>query len=298
MPSLSSSDDAITPILKQIGRFLPRFLQRDARAADALAGAVRRLRALVTVLPLDEDVARKLNSRTKRAIGRLKGLRDLDALLALMDDLAETERVGRGVVTGVRNAVRSSSAAVDADRVRKKTAADIKRLCQRFAALSPEVKDLSAADASQRVKAAFLASAAQEAAALQQGLADAGTVFLADRLRPLRRSVHRMRDDVRPFASGSPAFGPAESKALDRATELLDRIRDIRRLMKRVRERQKTLTPPDLHAWHQLDSLIISLEGRSRQLHARLLRERPMLLRLCVRLSARPEAARARRKAS
>jgi hypothetical protein len=194
--------------------------------------------------------------------------------------------------------VRQSSAAVDADRLRKKTSADIKRLCERLGALPPELRDLSQPAVSQKVRARFAADAAQEAAVLHQALADAGTVFLADRLRPLRRSLHRMRDDVRPFAHGSPAFGLTEVKALDRATDLLDRIRDVRRLIKRVRDSQRTLTPPDLHAWHQLDSLIVSLEGRNRRLHARLLRERPTLLRLCVRLSARPVAARGRRKAS
>jgi HPt (histidine-containing phosphotransfer) domain-containing protein len=274
MPSLTSSDDAIAPILKQIGRFLPRFAQRDARAADVLASALRKLRALLVVLPIDEDVARKLNNRTKRAIAR------------------------RAVLTGVRNAVRQSSAALDADRLRKKTSADVKRICERFGVISPGARDLSQPAASQRLRASFLAEAAQEAAVLQQALTDAGTVFLVDRLRPLRRSIHRMRDEVRPFAGSSPAFGLTEFKALDRATDLLDRIRDVRRLIKRVRDTQKTLTPPDLHAWHQLDSLIISLEGRSRRLHARLLRERPTLIRLCVRLAARPVAARARRKAS
>lgn len=297
MPPLTSSDDALTKNLRQITRFSPRFAQRDPGAAVTIAATLRKIRAVLPVLATDIGVVHKLDNRMKRTIGRLKKLRDIDALLALVDELGDSERVGRAAVANVRNAVRQSSAVADAGKLRRKTAADLTRLVERLAALAPAARDLSASEISQRRAAAFGARAPKQAEALRQALTEAGTVFLVDRLRPLRRAIHRMRDEVQPLADAS-IFGLVEARALTRAAELLDRIRDLRRLIKRVGDTQKALTPPDLHAWHQLDALIIALESRSRRLHARLLRERPTLLRLCLRLSVRPVATRARRKAS
>jgi hypothetical protein len=298
MPPLSSSDDVVATNLKQIARFSGRFAQRDPRATDAIAAALRKLRAVLPALAIEPGQARKLDLRMKRTSSRLKRLRDVDTLIALVDELGDSEKVGRAALAGVKNSVRQSSAAVDAGKLRRKTAADLKRLTTRVAQIAPEIRGLAQPAVSQVLKSEFAARGARHAASLQQALVDAGSVYLVDRLRPLRRSVHKMRDEVAPLANGSPIFGATETRSLDRAADLLDRMRNLRRLIKRVRDIQKTLTPPDLHAWHQLDALIIALESRGRRLHARLLRERPTLVRLCVRLAARPVSTRVRRKAS
>ena len=298
MPPLSSSDDVLATNLKQIARFSARFAQRDPRATEAIAAALRKLRALMPTLALESAQARKLDLRMKRAGSRLKRLMDVDALIALVDELGESEKVGRAALAAVKNSVRQSPAAVDAAKLRRKTVADLKRLTARVAQMTPDLREPAPPALAQVLKAEFAARGARHAASLQQALVDAGSVYLVDRLRPLRRSVHKMRDEVVPLANGSSIVGAAEKRSLDRAADLLDRMRNLRRLIKRVRDIQKRLTPPDLHAWHQLDALIIALESRGRRLHARLLRERPTLVRLCVRLAARPVSARVRRKAS
>jgi hypothetical protein len=298
MPPLSSSDDVLALNLRQIARFSARFAQRDSRATEAIATALRKLRATVSALDVEDGFARKLDGRMKRAVGRLKRLRDAEVLIALVDELGESEKVGRATLTGLRNSIRQSAAAVDAVKLRKKTLADLKRLTARLRQIPSDARALPAPGAAQRIPAAFAARADRHARSLQAALADVSAVYLADRLRPVRRSIHKMRDEVLPLSIGSPLIGTAEVRSLDRAADLLDRMRDLRRLIKVVRESQKALTPPDLPAWHQLDALIIALESRSRRLHARLLRERSTLVRLCVRLAARPVSARVRRKAS
>src|SRR5262249_17413912 len=98
-------------------------------------------------------------------------------------------------------------------------------------------------------------------------------------------------------AEVTPSVTAAEVRALVRAQTLLGQLDDTQALIDNVRQVQGTLATPDLKAWRDLDTLVISLETRCRELHARYVRERTALVALCDRLVAgAPAAITAKRK--
>jgi hypothetical protein len=70
---------------------------------------------------------------------------------------------------------------------------------------------------------------------------------------------------------------------------VLGRLHDLQVLIDRTRETQASLMPPDLNAWRELHTLVVSLEEDCRRLHGRYLRDAPLLAALCARLGGRAD---------
>jgi hypothetical protein len=59
-------------------------------------------------------------------------------------------------------------------------------------------------------------------------------------------------------------------------------------LIERIRGVQTSAAPADLQRWRALDASAIALENNCRRLHARFVRGRPALLKVCEALAAAP----------
>ena len=95
----------------------------------------------------------------------------------------------------------------------------------------------------------------------------------------------------------SPGVAAQDVRILVRSHTLLGELDDLQTLIDSIRQVQSTLATPDLKAWRDLDTLVVSLENRCRGLHARYVRERTALAALCDRLVANaPAAASPKRK--
>jgi len=64
----------------------------DVRAVHRTRVASRRLREVLPILQLDPEVSEKLSRRLRKVTQRLGVVRELDVLLALIDELAGSDR--------------------------------------------------------------------------------------------------------------------------------------------------------------------------------------------------------------
>jgi CHAD domain-containing protein len=132
------------------------------------------------------------------------------------------------------------------------------------------------------------AQVASRAVRLSAAMADAGAMYLPERLHTVRIAMKKLRYAVELSAEISGTSRRAGLNALKRGQDLLGRLHDLQVLIERVRQVQASLMPPNLTVWRDLDALGLSLENDSRLLHARYMRSREALLALADELGVRP----------
>jgi CHAD domain-containing protein len=283
---------------KHVDRFtsaLNGVVKGDVRALHRARVASRRLRELLALLQLDRDATRKLGRRLRKVTRRLGGVRELDVLLILIDEL----HVSRPELSQAlsRITVPVSKARDDArerlfDRMPVK---DMRRIARKLKRL---VENLAKAEhangnTSDAWRWAVDARTALRASRLSEAIADAGAVYLPDRLHDVRIAVKKLRYSVELAHEVAGRRTSSELRALKRAQDALGRLHDLQVLIDRVRQVQASLTPPNEGVWHSVDRLVTALEDDCRRLHARYIRQRTRLAALAARLSTHPGAATA-----
>jgi CHAD domain-containing protein len=221
-------------------------------------------------------------------------------LLLLIDELHVSGRPGSGGLgrVGVRVSKRR-------DEARKRLVAQLPvtemgRLARK---LDRIVDDLHEAEASSSKAAArnwrwaIDARVGGRASRLAAAMADAGALYLPERLHAVRITVKKLRYAVElaTEAAGEPS-GP-DLRVLKRAQDLLGRMHDMQMLIDEVRQTQAFLAPPSVTVWRDLDTLVGGLEDDCRRLHARYMRLRDALLAVAERRGDRPHAATIRAQA-
>jgi CHAD domain-containing protein len=256
------------------------------------------LRELLPILQLPGPSAAKLNAKLRRIVRRVEVVRQSDALLGLLDELLVRERRGRLAAARVRDGLENEAKAARAELFRKRVGHDIRRVA---AKLTDELETLLATGDNRThvrdLQWALRARIARRAADLKIAIQAAGSVYLASRLQDLRTALRKLRFGAELASEATPGVAPVEVRMLIRSHRLLAELDDQQALIDRIRQLQSTLTTPDLKAWRDLDTLVVSLENRCRGLHARYVRERTALLALCDRLVANaPATASIKRK--
>jgi CHAD domain-containing protein len=132
---------------------------------------------------------------------------------------------------------------------------------------------------------------ARRADALRSSIADAGQVYLAERLHAVRIAMKKLRYAVELAVEAAGRPETSELRLLKRNQDLLGRMHDLQVLIDCVRRTQGGLKPPELTVWRELDALVATLETNCRRLHGRFMRERPALLAVCDRFRAKNPAA-------
>ena len=108
-------------------------------------------------------------------------------------------------------------------------------------------------------------------------MADAGAVYLPERLHAVRIAVKKLRYAVElstEAAGERGGDGSARAEARPGAARPAARLQ---MLIDAVRQTQASLTPPSVTVWRDLDALVASLEDDCRRLHARYMRMRDEL---------------------
>jgi CHAD domain-containing protein len=255
--------------------------------------ASRRLREVLPVLRLDSGVATKLNRRLRKVTRRLGDARELDVLILLIDELAESRRHSPRALKLIKEDVLIARARTGAELTAKDTATALRRLARKLGKTLEQLEggEQTAAEA-RAVRSAIDARVAQRADALKSAIAHAGGVYLPERLHAVRISLKKLRYGLELRAEASREPDSSDLIGLKRGQALLGRMHDLQVLINRVRWVQGALTPPDVIVWRELDALVTSLEKSCRRLHARYMRERPGLLALCDRYKTRAAARR------
>jgi CHAD domain-containing protein len=282
--------------LDAFARMLKGTEQGDVRALHRARVASRRLRELVPMLQLEHGASRKLARRLRKVTARLGTVRELDVLLLSIDELHVSRRA-RGAALG-RVGVTVSK---DRDRARKHLASELpmgemRRLARKLERIGSDLQVGEAAasrDAAKSWRWAVDARVARRAARLAQAMADAGAVYLPERLHGVRVALKKARYAVELANDVSGGRDESDLRTLRRGQELLGRMHDLQILTERVRQEQTALAPPMLSDWRDLDALIVSLEDDCRRLHGRYMRMRDALVAIVDRARAHTAPARA-----
>jgi CHAD domain-containing protein len=293
MPLSATRSELLKKRVDQFTRVLQALEKGDVGALHRARVTSRRMRELLPVLQLDRSVARKLGRRLRRVTARLGTVRELDVMVLLIDELHVSGRRGSGALgrVGVRVSKRR-------DRARKALLtrlpiADLTRLgrkLERVAAGLKEDERATSKAAARSWRWAIDARVANRAARLSAAMADAGAVYLPERLHAVRLAVKKLRYAVELSMEAAGERTHADLRLLQRSQTLLGRLHDQQVLIGQARQTQASLAPPSVTVWRDLDTLIGSLEDDCRRLHAHYMRTRDALQAVADRRRQPPPA--------
>jgi triphosphatase len=260
--------------------------------------ASRRLREVLPVLQLDAAVASHLGRRLRKVTRRLGTVRELDALLVLVDAYQESAGDDARALTRVVSAIGQERSAARDRLLARLPVTQLRRLASKLEKAAGALIDRETARGTARGwRWAIDARVAHRAALLKRSIETAGSVFLPGRVHEVRIAIKKLRYSVELEGELSPDKSWSHDLAtLKRTQDLLGRLHDRQVLIERVRQVQASLTPPDLVVWRGLGSLVTTIENTCRRLHARYVRDAVALVALCDRVPGRTSGApRARR---
>ncbi len=286
--------------LRGFTRTLPRAKSGEARVTERAWEAARRLRELLPVLPSDVVTAGKLSPRLRRVTRRLAKVRQLSAVLAVLDDVAHGERRTQQPASRVRDDVGRLAEAAHTELFRRRIGNDVRRVTEKLDALSKvlaaDAEDMRDASAAQSIARARVA---RRAIGLKQAINAAGAVYLPGRLSEVGSALRKLRYAAELALELGGGILLADLRVLTRVQAVLTRLDTLQQAIARARYVQGSLATPDLKAWHDLDRLVNAFENRCRGPHARYVRERSALVALCDRMVGRAPTVRiAKRKVS
>ena len=280
MPVSTTRSELLKKRVDQFKRVLHAVEEGDVRALHQARVTSRRMRELLPMLQLERPVARKLRRRLRKITSRLGTVRELDVLLILIDEVHVSGR--RGSAGLGRVGVRVSK---DRDRARKRLAAELPvaelaRLSRKLGRVADGLNDAERSSSKTNARTwrwAIEARVAKRAGSLTSAMADAGALYLPDRLHGVRIAVKKLRYAVELSMEAAGHRTSADLRLLKRLQDLLGRLHDQQMLIEQVRQTQASLAPPSVTVWRELDTLVASLEDDCRRLHARYMRERDAL---------------------
>jgi CHAD domain-containing protein len=297
MPSSTIRAERHDLLRRRIERFthmLQGVEDGDIKAVHRTRVASRRLREVLPVLQLEPEVTYKLSRRLRKITDRLGSVRELDVLLGVIDELKKVGRYPKAALGRVSAHIGENRVHARERLLEKVPLGELRRVAAKLEKLARALENCS----DNRVTArhswrwAIDARVARRASRVSAAIADAGAVYLAERLHAVRIAVKKLRYALELAADADHVKSSPDLKQLRRAQDVLGRLHDLQVLVDRAREVQGELTPPDLNAWRELDVFVVALEQDCRRLHARYMHDRDALVALCARLSGRPADAR------
>jgi len=297
MPASIRRYDLLHKRLERFTQMLQGLEEGDVHALHQARVASRRLREILPVLQVDPAVARRLGRRLRKVTQRLGAVRELDVLCLLIDELRQSGKYDAQALRRV-----ASAAVEDRTRARERLSDklptdELQRIVGKLNKIATGLKE---GKSSRGWRWAVEARVTHRASALKDALADAGALYLPDRLHAVRIAVKKLRYAREVLVEASGARTKGELRSLKRGQDILGRLHDMQMLLDRVRQLQASLTPPDVTMWRKLDGLTTALENDCRRIHARFMRQRNVVLTVCDKTADgnKPSATAARRAAS
>jgi len=288
--------DLLRSRLESFTRALPGVTSGEPRAIHRARVASRRLRELLPVLELDGDTIRKVNRRLKKLTRRLGGVREIDVLTQLLEELHGARLAPLRALRRVGDEVREARDEAMSGFSHKSIAEAFHRANRKLEHIAEKLAKID--DRGSRGRGwrwAIDARVSRRAAMLKTAIMEAGSMYMPERLHMVRLALKKLRYGVELSREAGGVAEPADIRLLKRGQDLLGLLRDRQVLIDRVRQVQASLDPPDMTAWRELDALVLSLEHSCRGIHARYLQNQSRLIVLCDRFGARVNASAARR---
>ena len=285
MSGFTSRNELLSSRLARFTRVSHGVEEGSGTAIHRTRVASRRLREVLPVLQLDSDVSSKLNKKLKKVTRRLGAPRELDVLLLLIEELRSSDRYSGAALNVVKADVSQERRRLLAQLVDADIDASLRRVARKLRRVVEAMQGNEDSPAQARaMRWAIDARISRRAGTVRKAIADAGQVYLAERLHVVRIAMKKLRYGVELAVEASGERDSPELKILKRGQELLGRLHDLQVLIDRVRRVQGALTPPDVTVWHDLDILVTALELTCRRLHGRYMRERPGVIEICDKL--------------
>ena len=242
--------------------------------------ASRRLREILPVLQVNPGVARRLGRRLRKVTQRLGAVRELDVLSLLVEELSASGRYDQQAMKKVASAVAEERKRVRGRMTDKLPINELRRIAGK---LEHVAGDLEEQKASRSWQWALDARVTHRALALKTALAEAGALYLPERLHVVRIALKKLRYACEVGAEASGANIKAELKALKRGQDILGRLHDVQVLLDRIRRVQASLATGDAVMSRRLDGVVIGLENECRRLHARFMHQKTAVVSACER---------------
>lgn len=268
--------------LRALEQAFPAALEGTVDGLHHARVATRRLRealpVLVAVLP--QGKLRKAIRRMRRVTRALGPVRELDVELALLAEIERAHPPHRIAIEHVRQPVVREREAVREEMLERLESIRVGKLIKTLKALPDTLDDEPSIRVWEGWRSALAARVARRADRLQQAIAEAGAIYLRDRLHAVRVAAKKLRYSLELMREMSRSRASADLKILKQVQDTLGRLHDLELLIDRTRAVQGSFEPPDLGVLADLDTLVRALEDECRQLHARYVARRPALLRV------------------
>lgn len=282
------------PFRTRLEAFAHELPELEAGSVEALHHtrvASRRLREMLPLLELDRDVTRKLARRLRKVTKRLGVVRELDVLVLHIHELTKNNRYSPTALRRLAGEVAQERAASRRRLSAKLSTAKLERLVRKLEGVLKRLESGNTTTHPSRTKGAGRAGlwaldarVAQRGVRVHAAIDAAGAVYAPVHLHGVRVAVKRLRYAAELVAETTRKRIAGDITRLKAAQDLLGQLHDLEVLLARSRAAQAALSPPDLTAWRDLDSLVHAVEDDCRKLHARYMRDRPELIAVAHRM--------------
>jgi CHAD domain-containing protein len=263
---------------KRLDRFTQMLQALDEGNLHALHQtrvASRRLREILPVLQVNPDVARRLGRRLRKVTQRLGAVRELDVLSLLLAELSASGRYDQQAMKKVASAVAEDRKHVRSRLADKLPLDELRRIAAKLERIAADLEKKKPSRSWQWV---LDARVTHRALALKTALADAGALYLPERLHVVRIALKKLRYACEVGAEAAGASIKPELKILKRGQDILGRLHDVQVLLDRIRLLQASLTTGDSMMSRRLDGVMIGLENECRRLHARFMHQKTAVI--------------------
>src|SRR3954469_17584609 len=191
MPASTQRYDLLHKRLERFTQMLQGLDEGDARALHQTRVASRRLREILPVLQVEPEVASRLGRRLRKVTQRLGTVRELDVLSLLVEELSASGRYDQHAMRKVAAFVGEERKRARGRLVEKLPVQELRRIAGKLERIAGELK--TSRKTARDWQWAVDARVTHRALALKAALAEAGALYLPERLHVVRIAVKKLR---------------------------------------------------------------------------------------------------------
>jgi CHAD domain-containing protein len=258
---------------------MPAAQAGDMRSVHQARVASRRLREALPVLrkSVNNQALSRVREQVRQMTRALGPVRELDVALGHLEELSHRSRISSRALGRVRQAMARERLTRRREMLATITPGKVEKLRQRLGQVSSGPERPQPATALEDARTLV----ARRARRLAGTIANAGGLYLADRLHGVRVAAKKLRYAMEIERELTRSKSTARILQLKRLQDLLGRMHDYEILIDRTRGVQAELAGTNRDLSNELDTLVRALEAECRKDHAIYMRRRSSILRLC-----------------
>lgn len=259
---------------------MPAAQEGDETSVHQARVASRRLRGVLPVIGAraDANTLDRAERQVRRITRALGPVRELDVSLSLLAEFEQKGAAPARAIARVRESLQAQRVSRRREMLDAITPTRLDKLRKRLVRVAlpeahrePRPNEVNEA----------LRQAGERAAILRTAIDRAGQLYLADRLHRVRIAGKKLRYALEVYRELTHSRASAQINRVKAQQDLLGRMHDLEVLIDRTRGVQEGLAVSSRRGTVELDGLIRALEDECREGHARYMRGRPAMVKLC-----------------